>query len=44
MNLAALRLDTQHIPIGQWFQPVAYRAGLEDMVNGVPIFWNVRKT
>ncbi|MBC7635003.1 MAG: ABC transporter substrate-binding protein [Acetobacteraceae bacterium] len=37
-------IDAPHIPIGQWFQPVAYRAGLDGMVSGFPIFWNVRKT
>ena len=36
-------IDAPHIPIGQWFQPVAYRAGLEGMVNGFPIFWNIRR-
>ena len=37
-------IDAPHIPIGQWFQPVAYRGGLEGMVNGFPIFWNIRRT
>ena len=36
-------VDVPHIPIGQWFQPVAYRGDLEGMVDGFPIFWNVRR-
>ena len=37
-------VDVPHIPIGQWFQPVAYRAGLEGMVDGFPIFWNLKRS
>ena len=36
-------VDVPHIPIGQWFQPVAYRDDLEGMVDGFPIFWNVKR-
>jgi peptide/nickel transport system substrate-binding protein len=32
-----------YIPIGQYFQPTAYRGSLEWMVKGCPIFWGVRK-
>ncbi len=36
-------VDVPHIPIGQWFQTVAYRDDLEGMVDGFPIFWNVKR-
>jgi peptide/nickel transport system substrate-binding protein len=36
-------IDVPHIPIGQWFQPAAYRDNLEGMVNGFPVFWNIRR-
>jgi peptide/nickel transport system substrate-binding protein len=28
--------------LGQMFQPTAYRAGLDGMLTGFPIFWNLR--
>jgi peptide/nickel transport system substrate-binding protein len=37
-------IDVPHIPIGQWFQPTAYRDTLTGMVDGFPIFWGVRRT
>jgi peptide/nickel transport system substrate-binding protein len=36
-------IDVPHIPIGQWFQPMAWRDGLEGMLDGFPVFWNVRR-
>ena len=33
-----------HVNLGQWYQPVAQRAGLEGMmVAPVPVFWNLSK-
>ena len=37
-------IDVPHIPIGQWFQPTAWRDTLDGMVEGFPVFWNVRRT
>jgi peptide/nickel transport system substrate-binding protein len=31
------------VPLGQFIQPVAYRRNLTDMLNGVPVFTNLRK-
>lgn len=36
-------IDVPHIPIGQWFQPTAYRDTLTGMADGFPIFWGVRR-
>ena len=36
-------IDVPHIPIGQWFQPTAYRDTLTGMVDGFPIFWGIRR-
>jgi peptide/nickel transport system substrate-binding protein len=35
--------DLPYIPTGQLFAPVAYRADLTGMVNGLPAFWNIRR-
>jgi peptide/nickel transport system substrate-binding protein len=35
--------DVPYIPAGQYFQPVAYRKGITGMLNGVPVFTNVKK-
>ena len=32
-----------YIPLGQYFQPTAYRTGLTGVLSGFSIFWNVRK-
>ena len=32
-----------YIPLGQYFQPTAYRTSLSGMLSGFSIFWNVRK-
>jgi peptide/nickel transport system substrate-binding protein len=33
-----------HIPLGQWFQPIAARTGVDGiLVAPVPVFWNVTK-
>ncbi len=31
------------IPLGQYFQPTAYRTSLTGVLNGFATFWNVRK-
>ena len=31
------------IPLGQYFQPTAYRSTITDMLSGFAIFWNVKK-
>ena len=35
--------DVPYIPLGQFFQPMAYRTNLTGILNGFPIFWNVRR-
>ncbi len=35
--------DVPYIPTGAWMQPFAFRKSLTDMLNGFPIFWNVKK-
>ena len=35
--------EVPYVPLGQFFQPVAYRANLSGIVTGFPIFWNVRR-
>ena len=37
-------IDVPHIPIGQWFQPTAWRNTLDGMVDGFPVFWGIRRT
>jgi peptide/nickel transport system substrate-binding protein len=34
--------DVPYVPAGQYFQPVAYRKSLSGMLNGVPVFTNIR--
>ena len=35
--------DVPYVPAGQYLQPVAYRKTLTGMLNGVPVFTNLRK-
>jgi peptide/nickel transport system substrate-binding protein len=37
-------IDVPHIPIGQWFQPTAWRGNVTDIPAGFPVFWSVRRT
>jgi peptide/nickel transport system substrate-binding protein len=37
-------IDVPHIPIGQWFQPTAWRDNLEGMPEGFPVFWNIKRS
>jgi len=32
-----------YLPCGQYFQPSAYRSDLENMLTGLPLFWNVNR-
>jgi peptide/nickel transport system substrate-binding protein len=32
-----------YVPAGQYFQPTAYRRNLTGVLNGPPLFWNVRR-
>jgi peptide/nickel transport system substrate-binding protein len=36
-------IDVPHIPIGQWFQPTAWRDSLDGIVDGFPVFWGVKR-
>ena len=40
-----LFIDVPYIPLGQYFQPIAYRRTLTGAIaaGGVPVFWNVRR-
>ncbi|MCB4821066.1 ABC transporter substrate-binding protein [Roseicella aerolata] len=35
--------EVPYIPVGQYFQPWAYRTNISGVLNGMPLFWNVRK-
>lgn len=37
-------IDVPHLPIGQWFQPTAWRDNLDGMVDGFPIFWGIKRS
>jgi peptide/nickel transport system substrate-binding protein len=30
-------------PLGQFYQPTAYREDLTGMLKGLPLFWNLRR-
>ena len=36
-------IDVPYIPLGQYFTLQAYRKSLQDVLTGLPIFWNVRR-
>jgi peptide/nickel transport system substrate-binding protein len=36
-------IDVPYVPLGQDFQPTAYRRGLSGFLPGFPTFWNVRR-
>jgi peptide/nickel transport system substrate-binding protein len=36
-------IDVPHIPIGQWFQPTAWRESVDGMPDGFPVFWGIRR-
>jgi peptide/nickel transport system substrate-binding protein len=35
--------DVPYVPLGQWFGPTAYRADLQGMLTGLPLFWNIKR-
>ena len=35
--------DLPYIPLGQWLRPTAHAAGLTGMLEGFPLFWNLRR-
>jgi peptide/nickel transport system substrate-binding protein len=36
-------IDVPYIPLGQYFQPVAYRKSVAGVLTGFPVFWNLRR-
>lgn len=36
--------DVPYIPLGQLFAPVAHRSNLTGMLNGLPLFWNLKRS
>jgi len=41
MQAEALR-EVPYLPLGQYFQPTAYRRGISGMLKGPPLFWNLQ--
>jgi peptide/nickel transport system substrate-binding protein len=37
-------VDVPHIPIGQWFQPTAWRDTVDGMLPGFPVFWGIKRS
>jgi peptide/nickel transport system substrate-binding protein len=37
-------IDVPYVPLGQDLQPSAYRRDLTGLLDGFPLFWNVRRT
>ena len=35
--------EVPYIPVGAYFQPWSYRTNISGVLNGMPLFWNVRK-
>ena len=35
-------VDVPSLPLGQYFQPTAYRTSMTGVLNGFATFWNVR--
>ncbi|MBC9207423.1 ABC transporter substrate-binding protein [Roseomonas aerophila] len=35
--------DVPYVPLGQFFAPIAHRKDLTGIVQGFPVFWNVRR-
>jgi peptide/nickel transport system substrate-binding protein len=36
--------DVPYIPLGQYFIPTAYQGNLTGMLQGSPVFWNIRRS
>ena len=37
-------IDVPYIPLGQTISPTAYRANLSGVLDGLPLFWNVKRS
>jgi peptide/nickel transport system substrate-binding protein len=35
--------NVPHIPLGQWFQPMAWQSSVDGVLDGFPLFWGVRR-
>ena len=35
--------EVPYIPVGSYLQPWAYRTNISGVLNGMPLFWNVKK-
>jgi len=35
--------DVPYLPVGQYFQPWSYRRGINGVLKGLPMFWNVQR-
>ena len=35
--------EAPYLPVGQYFQPWAYRRGVSGVLKGLPLFWNVQR-
>ncbi len=35
--------DVPYVPLGQFYQPTAFRDDLSGMLKGLPLFWNIRR-
>ena len=42
MQLRAFE-DVPYVPLGQWVRPTAHAADLSGMLDGFPLFWNLRR-
>jgi peptide/nickel transport system substrate-binding protein len=36
-------IDVPYVPLGQFYQPTAFRDDLGGMLKGLPLFWNIRR-
>jgi peptide/nickel transport system substrate-binding protein len=36
-------LNPSYVPLGLWYQPTAFRANLQDVPDGWPQFYSVRR-
>ncbi|MGE0222090.1 MAG: ABC transporter substrate-binding protein [Acetobacteraceae bacterium] len=36
-------IDVPHIPLGQWFQPMAWQNTVDGIPDGFPLFWGARR-
>jgi peptide/nickel transport system substrate-binding protein len=36
-------IDVPYIPLGHYLTPTAHRKSLDGMVEGIPVFWNIRR-